>query len=44
MSHPHIPPDATDYIPNIESEVKILPDIIRIIRYSCNIKYCCHSV
>ena len=33
-----------DYIPNIESEVKILPNIIRIIRYSCNIKYCCHSV
>ena len=32
-SHSHIPPcDATDSIPNTESEVKILPNIIRIIR------------
>ena len=28
------PPNATDCIPNIESEIKILPNIICIIRYS----------
>ena len=35
LRHTHIPPpNATDCIPNIESEIKILPNIICIIRYS----------
>ena len=35
LRHTHIPPpNATDCMPNIESEVEILPNIIRIIRYS----------
>ena len=34
LRHTHIPPNATDCMPNIESEVKIMPNIIRIIRYS----------
>jgi len=46
LCHTHItpPPDATDCIPNIESEVKILPNIICIIRYSCNIKSQCDTL